>query len=390
MAVNEQGYMRPTYEDLLEGRIALAQELFGDDIDVSADSALGKFIRLSIQDLADAYEAQEIIYYSRFPNTAEGTSLDRLMPFAGITRNAATRAEHSVMFFGTAGATIEAGFLVGTAGDEEFYLVNDLTLDDSGSGIGTVACTELGEVGNVALGTITEIVNPTVDVTSVSHQAVVSSGAEIETDAELRDRFSQAIEGSGSATMSSIKGAVLRVGNVKSCVVVENDTNETVNGIPPHGFEVFVHAPTSANQAIAEAIFSKKPIGIPTAGDLSETVTDVSGGTHTVRFSRVAETPIYINVTVQINAEYELDGQAQIKDALVAYVDELEVGDNVILSRMYKQIFNVAGVVDVSSLTLSTDNSTFTAANVAISTDRVATLIADNIVVTEATYTDED
>lgn len=388
--VNEQGYMRPTYDDLLEGRIALAQELFGDDIDVSADSALGKFIRLSVQDLADAYEAQEIIYYSRFPNTAEGTSLDRLMPFAGITRNAATRAEHAVTFTGTADAVVPAGFLVGTAGDEEFYLLNDVTLDNTGNGAGVVACTELGEVGNVAVGAITEIVNPSIDVTSITHTATVSSGTEIETDAELRERFAQAITGVGAATMSSIKGAVMRVSNVKSCVVRENDTNETVNGIPPHGFEVFVHAPVSANQEIAEAIFSKKPIGIPSAGDISVEVEDVSGGLQTVKFSRVAETPIYIKVTVQIDAEYELDGQAQIKDALLAYFDELEVGDNVILSRMYKQIFNVAGVVDVSSLALSTDNSSFTSANVAISTDKVATLIAENITITEARYTDED
>lgn len=90
--VNEQGYYRPTYDELLAGRIAQAQELFGEDIDTSNASPLGKFIRLSVQDLADAYEAQEIIYYSRFPHTATGQNLDRLMPFAGITRNPATRA----------------------------------------------------------------------------------------------------------------------------------------------------------------------------------------------------------------------------------------------------------------------------------------------------------
>ena len=96
MAVNEKGYIRPTYDELLEARIAQAQELFGDDIDTSDASPPGKFIRLAVQDLADAYEAQEIIYYARFPNTATGQNLDRLMPFAGISRNPATRASHTV------------------------------------------------------------------------------------------------------------------------------------------------------------------------------------------------------------------------------------------------------------------------------------------------------
>ena len=61
MPINEKGYLRPTYDEILEDRIALAQELWGQEIDTSDASTLGKFIRLSVQDLADAYEVQEIL-----------------------------------------------------------------------------------------------------------------------------------------------------------------------------------------------------------------------------------------------------------------------------------------------------------------------------------------
>ena len=184
--VNEQGYYRPTYDELLAGRIAQAQELFGEDIDTSNASPLGKFIRLSVQDLADAYEAQEIIYYSRFPHTATGQNLDRLMPFAGITRNPATRAEHTIKFTGTANHVVPVGFLVGTTGDEEFFLVNEVTLNDSGVGSGTVQCTELGTIGNVKLGSITEIVNPDVDVSAIEHTGIVPDRGEQERNGRRR------------------------------------------------------------------------------------------------------------------------------------------------------------------------------------------------------------
>lgn len=383
MAVNEKGYIRPTYDELLEERITQANELFGDDIDTSDASPLGKFIRLAVQDLADAYEAQEIIYYARFPNTATGQNLDRLMPFAGITRNPATYAEHSVKFTGTAGYTIPMGFLVGTMGDEEFYLENDLTLDSNGTGTGTVQCTELGEVGNVSVAAITEIVNPSMNVTSVQHLSVVQYGREEETDEELRDRFEEAISGAGASNADSIKGAVLRVSGVRSCIVEENaEDTASSSGIPAHSFETFVYAPQSADQAVAEAIFGKKPIGIKTHGSVSKTVTDASGNTQTVKFSRITEVTVRIKLTVTTDTHFELNGADQIKDALVGYVGSLKGGDDVIYTSLYRYIYGVPGVVEVTSLKVSTDGTTWTTSNISIAISQVAALSAGNVEVT--------
>ena len=82
MGLTELGFERPTYDDLLEAQIARAKELFGEDIDTNETTPLGKYIRLNVADLANAYEVLEDIYYARFPHTARGTSLDRLCPFS--------------------------------------------------------------------------------------------------------------------------------------------------------------------------------------------------------------------------------------------------------------------------------------------------------------------
>lgn len=372
MAVNENGYLRPTFDDLLESRIEQAKELFGDDIDTSDASALGKFIRLAVQDLADAYEAQEIIYYSRFPHTATGQSLDRLMPFAGITRNPATRAEHEVAFNGTAGYEIPDGFLVGTTREVEFYLVSSVILDESGRGIGIVQCTELGEIGNVALGDITEIINPDADVSEITHTAIITIGNEVESDSALRKRFGLAIEGTGSGTSTAIRGAVMRINGVTGCLIIENNSNETVDSRPPHSFEVFVYAPDILDQEVAEAIFSKKPLGIKTVGDVSVNVVDDSGSTQVINFSRVTETVIYIRATIATDKDFELDGLDQIKSALVGYINSLGNGEDVIFTSLYKHFYSVVGVRDVTFLGICTDGTSYAGQNITMDEDDVA------------------
>lgn len=389
MAVNEQGYLRPTYDELLERRIELAKELFGQDIDTSDATTLGKYIRLAVKDLAEAYEAQEIIYYSRFPNTATGQSLDRLMPFGSISRNAATSAEHRVKFKGTKDYTVPEGFLVGTTGDEEFYVVNAIVLDENGEGEGTVLCTELGAAGNVALGAITEIINPSVDVESIEHVAILSLGKETESDIALRERFSLAIQGSGSGTATAIRGAIMRISGVTGCLVVENNTGAAdADGRPPHSFEVYVYAPDTLDQEIAEAIFSKKPLGIQCVGDVSVDVTDVSGNAQAIKFSRVTETVIYIKATVATDSDFELDGVEQIKTALEGQINRLGTGMDVVFTSLYRHIFGVAGVRDVTYLGVSTNGSSYTAQNVQMDESHVARISAANIEIEVTAYAD--
>jgi uncharacterized phage protein gp47/JayE len=389
MPINERGYIRPTYDDLLAGRITLARELFGEDIDTSDASALGKFIRLSVQDLADAYEVQEILYYGRFPNTATGQNLDRLLPFAGITRNPPTRAEHEIQFTGTANHEVPVGFLVGTTGAETFYLVNPVTLDETGVGIGIVQCTELGTGGNVRLGDITEIINPDVDVLGITHTDIITVAEDEETDVELRKRFAVAVEGSGSGTAAAIRGAVMRVNGVKSCLIIANTQSvEDEEGRPPNSFEVYVHAPESANLEIGEAIFSRKPLGIKAVGDTTVTVLDITGQEQSVSFSHVAEVEVGIKLTVQKDSHWELSGEAQIKTALMNYIESLGAGEDVIYTGLYKHIFGVAGVKDVTALTISADGSGYSVGNITISSAQVATLSADNIAIEVTDYAD--
>lgn len=386
MALDEKGFLRPTYDELLEDRIEQAKALFGDDIDTSEHTAIGKFIRLAVYDLAKAWESLELCYYSRFPNTASGVNLDRLLPFAGITRNPATRAQHKVKFTGESNFAIPVGFLVGTAQGVTFYLVNGVTLDANGYGEGTVECTELGTVGNVTLGMIAEIVNPDASVAAVEHTDIIQLGEDTEPDAALRERFATTIAGAGSSTAASIQGAIMRVSGVKDCIIVENASDATdAEGRPAHSFECYVYAPASLDGEIAEAIYSKKPLGIQSYGDTSVVVNE-----KTIGFTHTEEVTVKIKAVVKYDDSFGVNGVSEIKTALIDYINNLGNGGDVIYSALFGRIHSVQGVKETTSLQIASGSGSFITSNLVMNSKSVPVATADSISIEVTAYVDND
>lgn len=385
MPLTELGFERPTFDDLLDAQIERAKKLFGEDIDTNDNTPLGKYIRLNVVDLADVYEILEKIYYARFPNTATGVSLDRLCPFVGISRNPATYAQHKIRFFGVAGEYVPAAFELSTSdGSVLFHTYQSYLIGEDGTVDGLAECETAGIIGNVIIGKIDTIVNPDANVESIEHLGVEVYGEEIETDTALRERFHATISGTGAATATAIRGAILRVPLVDGVTVVENKTEETVDGIPAHSFKCYVLSPESQDQLVAEAIFNKKPLGIKSVGDVDVEIIDSSGVAHVISFSRTIEKPIYIKLTIATNQYFETDGVEQIKSYIAQYINSLKNDEDIYLSSIYGYVYKVAGVVNVPSLSMSTDGNSYNTSNIDISIGEVARIDTANIEVVVA------
>ena len=367
MPLTSKGFERLTYNDIVNRKIQKAKELFGEDIDTSELTPLGKFIRINAFDLSEAEEEAEYIYYSIFPNTASGVSLDRLCTFVGISRNPATSAIYNVKVNGTDGYIVPIGFLVGTASGINFYNTADVEIVDGKCTI-NVWCTQTGTSGNVEIETINKIVNPDADISGVQGIELVSLGTDDETDYELRKRFELAREGAGACTESAIKSALMRVPTVTSAGVVVNDTTETdSNGRPAFSFECFINGGENYHTEIAETIYNKKPIGIKTYGKISETIIDDGGYEHMINFSHTNKIAVKVFVKIRTDTAYEgTAGADDIKENLTTYIKSLGVGESVILSALYGQIHKVAGVDEVLELKLSKEGNNFEAKNITV------------------------
>lgn len=374
MGITESGFKRRTFDEILSDKIARAKELFGEDIETSELTPLGKFIRINAYDQALTEEEAEMIYNSIFPNTAIETSLDRLCVFAGISRNAATKARYVVEIAGTAETLVNYGFLVGTQSDINYSVVGkaiiqegntvetvegDVFIGEDGKVLITVECTESGEIGNVLVQEINKIVNPSADIESVKGEMLIHKGEETESDFELRNRFAESKEGLGSCNENAIKSALMRIPSVTHSGIIVNEENGS--------FECFVNGGDNYHKEIAETIFEKKPIGIKTTGTVEQEIYDDGGNSHIIRFSHTTNKSVYVRVAIKTNTTFEGEtGKQEIKNNLETYIDSVGIGNPVVLSSLYGQIHSVAGVHEVTELYLSTDRSTWEEKNILV------------------------
>lgn len=377
--LTEKGYQRPTYNELLEKQIERAKSLFGDDIDTSETSIMGKMIRLDVYDYAEIYEDLEKLYYARFPNTATGISLDRLLPFAGITRNLATHAQHKIRIHGNAGAAVEAGMVLVEEAGTAYTTIEDCIIGEDGTADVQIECVQPGSVGNYIKSL--ELESPSADITNIDYLSRETEGQDRESDTAARRRFNMCKSSSGNMTANSVKGAIMQIPNVVAVEVFENKTNDTVNNIPPHAFKCYVLCPNYVEYQVAEAIFSKKPLGIPCVGDLNYQVKDDGGQFHEVKFSKSEPVETVIKLTVKVNEYFETNGEEDIKNNLIEHISSLENGQDIIFTSLYGQIHKVPGVVETLELKLAKKGEDLSVQNIHCEIYQVADLDKEDIMI---------
>lgn len=388
--LNGQGYRRKTYDEILTEVENKARELFGENLKLGKQSVIGIILMIMAWFLSLVWKDNEDVYYSAYVGTASDKNLDRLLPYGGIRRNLAQYALGSITVQGTPNYTVPAGFQVATGTDVFFETTDDLTLDANGMGTGEIQALETGQQGNAAAGAISVIVNPDANVETVFNATETTGGRERETDQELRERFGVTVEGLGAATLPSIRAKLLGLGTVRAAAVIENflDVIDS-SGRPPHSIQAYVLG--GNDQDIAETLFNAKGAGIRPYGDVVVTVTDDAGFEHEVAFSRADEIYISLLLLVSKNNLFPSDGEMRIRETLIQFIGGqstggalyagLNMGDDVIYSRLISQIYKVPGIEDVS-LSLSNDGINFVEGNIPIAGQQVAQTSAELIEVT--------
>lgn len=375
--ITDKGFVRPSYDEILQAQINRAKVLLGDDIDTSEESVLGKFIRINVFDLNICYETLEDLYYSSFPNTARGQSLDRLGPFAAVSRNQATQSRIEVKIKGTVGESVPSAFLL-KSDKTSFYIVNDYTIDSNGEVVAIANCVDDGVVGNISNGERLDIQNPRMGIDSVEFIRIVQNGEELESDKDFRIRFANSLAGAGSSTESAIKGAIYRVPLVDGVSVIDNNS-DTASSIPPHSFACYVLAPESQYDEIAKAIFDKKPLGIQCIGDIERTVYDAWGKPHTVKFFATSKAELKISIQIKTNQYFESSGISQIKDNIANFINNLANGSDVYYTSVFGYIHNVTGVVSVVDLKICKIGQNPGNSDIAIGEQEIARIDVSNI-----------
>ncbi|MFZ7141546.1 baseplate J/gp47 family protein [Avibacterium avium] len=210
------------------------------------------------------------------------------------------------------------------------------------------------------IGQMTKLVTMLDGVIEVNNLVEGAAGRFEESDLELYQRYHTGVWQNGAGTVEAIYANLSKVSGVKALRVYENDTDQTLNGIPKRTIYAVVKGGLDTD--IANALLKYKPIGIGTHGRTSVRVKDSQNQPHLIKFSRPLKRYIWLKVIIETFAdEGEIATAGYIVNVLnniLDYGKQLGVGSDVIHQRIIATCIAVAGVGKVVVQMGKTNNIT--------------------------------
>lgn len=369
--LSDTGFSVPTIEELksdldasvkakIDSRIGTGPyEVFGQ-----IDGIISEREYLLWLGLRDVYNAYTL-------SGATGQALTDLGLTQGVARLAATKSDVTATVQLTAGTTLPTGSQARVTGSTESF---ETTVDVTNSGGSTASFDVVMQAVNTGpiranAGTLTEIVTPVSGWLQVTNALDADMGTNDEQDSAYRVRIVEEQRTRGSSSLASIIASVEAVNGVISASGTEDLSAHT------YSITCWDGDPSTADDdEIAQAIFDHGPAGIESLGGTSGTAVDLEGASHTISFSRATGLDLYLVLVLDKDpVSYPADGDAQVKQAVVDYVDaNLGVGDDVIVFKLVPSILSISGVRDITSLTLGFSPSPVGTSNLSVSSTQIA------------------
>lgn len=318
--ITPAGFVRKPFDLILLENQKKAKELFGDDINLSVYDPMGAYINYVAWKEHRNWELAEQVYYSLWLDSSTGVSLDRVVSFGGLKRISKQKAVVVIAFSGDINTYIPINFQVETSQGIGFVTLSDGYISESGNVEIMCQCVLKGRVGSIPSNTIKSF--PYIEgLKSVSNPAPSYGGREIETDAEIKARYGD-INNSTGSTLTAVINAVKNITDVIECQGYENTKEVELSGLPPHSIHII--AMGGNEQAIVEAIYSNKSAGIESYGSVSKTVHDVLGNPHIVSFSRPVIKTGVVRVIVQKNTLWNEESEKDVKTNIIKYIGGID------------------------------------------------------------------
>lgn len=184
------------------------------DLDTTPGTVVRKIIDATASVVADSYVDQHMLAYQYDIDSMTGANLDAFVQLFGMSRYPASRATGTVTFTrGTATDVISV--LIGTQVGTVDGAVVVQTLAAAILNIGALSATvpvqaiTVGPAGNVAAGTLTQLLTPVAEVSSVTNVTALTGGANQETDTQLRARWKATVFRNMAGTAAMFLGVAL-------------------------------------------------------------------------------------------------------------------------------------------------------------------------------------
>jgi hypothetical protein len=209
----------------------------------------------------------------------------------------------------------------------------------------------------------------------------------VETDSQLRARQSFSVAIPSRTVLQGTIARIAATAGVARYLVHENATSSTdADGVPSHSIAAVVEGGLDAD--VAQSIYINKGTGAGTFGTTTVAVTDaVTGDVTNISFSRPTGVPIFVTLAIVQLANYSGAAVTEMRVALLAYLNGLQIGQGVTRSALFAVAMSVMPSLlipefAIETLTLGTSSTPTGTADIAIAYNQVANSVDGNIVIT--------
>lgn len=350
-SIGPSGLTVSTYPSILADNLQSFLNIYGTNQYVAPDSAIYQLLSAISLKQSDTNLALQLAYNQSSPQTAVGAGLDRQVKMNGLARAPFSYSTVLLTVGGISGRTITNGAAQDQNGNL-WTLPTTVLIPLSGTINVTGTCTTPGAVA-AEPGTVNIINTPVPGWLSITNAAAAVNGEPVESDSALRARQSISVSLPSTTPLASTVAAILATPGVFRVAPgyptpggpgssVENPTGATDSwGNPPHSISMVVECTDTVS--VAAAIYAKKTIGCFTNGTTTVPVVDsTTGVTEDISFFLPTSYPIFLLVKLTGYGSTPTSAVlASVQAALVAYLNELAIGETVSIGALYYEVMAV-------------------------------------------------
>jgi uncharacterized phage protein gp47/JayE len=358
------GVIVPDDKSVLLGIQTKFQEIFGTDIDLSAETPVGRLIEAFAVVVKSTLGVTAQTANQFNVNEATGIYLDAIAQIYDLKRIAGTKTKITIKCTfsdnpsGT--STIPAGALVMCSSNGAIFRIdaaipNNGEIDDDGKyyAMGTATAIKAGPIVT-PIGTVDSIQTAVMGWVGVTNVAPTYTGTDIETDEAFRKRIVES-RPIGVGFNSHLVSALNRLDGVYSNCVLENNTGTPIVKkdviIPPHSIFVAVDCIETEEllQSIALEVSRAKPLGTGMVNS------NVKGGTlfqrsvsygynngysQTIDFYKADKTAILVDLTYSYGSYTGDNIEGDIATVIAEYLSTIGVGGTVYGTMIANKLIN--------------------------------------------------
>ena len=386
MTINQDGLLIDEFSTIYNRLADKFKLIYGQDINLEQNSPDGQLLGIITNEIYDLQTLILHIYNSFDPDLAQGVELNKLLKLIAQTRRASTKSIVDITIVANANVTLPADYTIIDENKNEWVINAETTLI-AGTNIISFNAVNFGAI-EASANTINDVVTVFPEIISVNNALPAEVGRDEESDVLLRKRRNNLLSVNSNSTVAGIYSKLFLLDTVTDAVIYENatDTYDALKDLYAHTLWVVVDG--GAVDEIAEIIATDKTIGTGLKGSITEdyieTFLKADGTirtlTHTVKFDRPTEIPLYINLTVAKRLPTDIIDTDAIKNKLIEKL--YSINEKATATELYAYVYSAGNTFIASNLEVSKDNITFgnTATN---DYDEKFIISAVNIAITE-------